>query len=279
MLFFICCSSLVNKSVVADGPSVPAQSSSGFQHGWSGTPGQLSMADIVKMGRPQVKQSSSKPAVTADKGYTGQYPSLPSTVNQNLKQSASTVSPTNPDQGLHSAQDSIHPKDHNHSAAVNKQAYDNDWLPQDEPPPGNQSALPETSGDQSLYESSLQSSTLLAGVINPHENSHLDENRSAAFSSESHLEHHGGDSEYDDGLLQESSTYLPQKNSHAEDEGECRYEFMNLLNFSISMFCPAGITWIFGVMSLLHSLALEKAADNLLVNTFGIPSRMPLILA
>uniref|UniRef100_A0A0E0HIJ7 GBF-interacting protein 1 N-terminal domain-containing protein n=1 Tax=Oryza nivara TaxID=4536 RepID=A0A0E0HIJ7_ORYNI len=213
-------SSLVNKSVVADGPSVPAQSSSGFQHGWSGTPGQLSMADIVKMGRPQVKQSSSKPAVTADKGYTGQYPSLPSTVNQNLKQSASTVSPTNPDQGLHSAQDSIHPKDHNHSAAVNKQAYDNDWLPQDEPPPGNQSALPETSGDQSLYESSLQSSTLLAGVINPHENSHLDENRSAAFSSESHLEHHGGDSEYDDGLLQESSTYLPQKNSHAEDEVE-----------------------------------------------------------
>ncbi|XP_052155563.1 uncharacterized protein LOC127773521 [Oryza glaberrima] len=213
-------SSLVNKSVVADGPSVPAQSSSGFQHGWSGTPGQLSMADIVKMGRPQVKQSSSKPAVTADKGYTGQYPSLPSTVNQNLKQSASTVSPTNPDQGLHSAQDSIHPKVHNHSAAVNKQAYDNDWLPQDEPPPGNQSALPETSGDQSLYESSLQSSTLVAGVINPHENSHLDENRSAAFSSERHLEHHGGDSEYDDGLLQESSTYLPQKNSHSEDEVE-----------------------------------------------------------
>uniref|UniRef100_A0A0D9WJU4 GBF-interacting protein 1 N-terminal domain-containing protein n=1 Tax=Leersia perrieri TaxID=77586 RepID=A0A0D9WJU4_9ORYZ len=210
-------SSSVNRSVVADGPSVPPQSSSGFQHGWSGTPGQLSMADIVKMGRPQpqVKQSSSKPAVTADKGYAGQYPSLPSTVNQNLKQSASTVSATNHDQGLHSAQDSIHFNDHNHSAAVNKQAYDNDWLPQDVPPSGYQSALPETSGDQSFYESSTQ----VAGVINSHENSHSDENNSAAIASERHLEHHGGNSEYDNELLQDSS-YLPQKNSLAEDEVE-----------------------------------------------------------
>ncbi|KAF0927181.1 hypothetical protein E2562_030988 [Oryza meyeriana var. granulata] len=210
-------SSSVNKSVVADGPSVPPQSSSGFQHGWSAMPGQLSMADIVKMGRPQGKQSSSKPAVTADKGYAGQYPSLPTTVNQNLKQSASTVSPTDPDQGLHSAQDSIHVKDHNHSAAVNKQTYDNDWLPQDEPPSGNQSTLPEISGDQSLYDSSLQSSTLVAGVISPHENSHLDESVNA---SERHLEHHGGNSEYNDGQLQDSSTYLPQKNSRAEGEVE-----------------------------------------------------------
>uniref|UniRef100_J3M9T2 GBF-interacting protein 1 N-terminal domain-containing protein n=2 Tax=Oryza brachyantha TaxID=4533 RepID=J3M9T2_ORYBR len=221
-------SSSVNKSVVADGPSVPPQSSSGFQHGWSGTPGQLSMADIVKMGRPQAKQSSSKPAVSADKGYAGQYPSLPTTVNQNLKQSATTVLPTDPDQGLHSAQDSIHVKDHNLSAAVNKQTYDNDWLlvdrPKDEPQSGNQSALPETSGDQSLYESSLQSSTLVAGVINPHENSHFDENKPAAIASvnasERHLEHHGGNSEYNDELLQDSSTYLPQKNSLTEDEVE-----------------------------------------------------------
>ncbi|KAL5231018.1 hypothetical protein ABZP36_029794 [Zizania latifolia] len=225
-------SSSVNKNIVADGPSVPPQSSSGFQHGWSGTPGQLSMADIVKMGRPQAKQSSSKPsskpAVTTDRGYAGQYPSLPSTVNQNLKQSSSTVSLAEPDQGLQSVQESFHVKDHNHSAAVNKQTheqtYDNDWLPQDEVPSGNQSSLPETSGDQTLYEASLQSATLVAGVVNPYENSHVDENKSAAVAlvnaSERYLEHHGSNSEYNDGLLQDSSTYLPQKNSCTEDEVE-----------------------------------------------------------
>ena len=56
---FVFSSSSANKHMVTDGLVVSLQSSSGFQHGgWSGTPGQLSMADIVKMGRPQGKASS-----------------------------------------------------------------------------------------------------------------------------------------------------------------------------------------------------------------------------
>nr|CAB3477847.1 unnamed protein product [Digitaria exilis] len=42
-----------NKDVVPNGSVGAPQSSSGFQHPWCGVPGQMSMADIVKMGRPQ----------------------------------------------------------------------------------------------------------------------------------------------------------------------------------------------------------------------------------
>lgn len=217
----------MNKNLVADAPSVPPQTSSGFQHGWSGPPGQLSMADIVKMGgRPQAQgKPSTKTVVTADKGYAGQYPSLPTTVNQNAKQSASTVAPTELDQGLPSAQDSVLVKDHSHTAADNKQKYDNDWSPQDDPTAGNQSSIPETSGDPSLFEAPLHPSTHVADVVYLHENSYLDDNISAAMrsgnASERHLDHYGGNSEYNDGLLQNSSTYLAQTHSHIEDQGEC----------------------------------------------------------
>ncbi|CAN6345834.1 unnamed protein product [Urochloa humidicola] len=208
-------SSSVNKHMVADGPAVSLQSS-GFQHGWSGTPGQLSMADIVKMGRPQIK-ASSKPVVTAERGYAGQYPSLPSTANQNLKQSGSTVPPAELDKGLPPAQDSIPVKNHGHSAADSKHTYASDWSPQDEPTSVNQLSLPETSGDP-LYEASLQSSTLVTDVVNLHSNSHLDENSTIAVrpasATERHLENSEGVSEYNDGM-----SYQPQY-SYTEHEVE-----------------------------------------------------------
>ncbi|PWS22970.1 hypothetical protein DKP78_15610 [Enterococcus faecium] len=56
-------SSTVNKDVLHDGSFGAMQPSSGFQNSWCGVPGQMSMADIVKMGRPQVR-SSSKPVAS-----------------------------------------------------------------------------------------------------------------------------------------------------------------------------------------------------------------------
>ena len=209
--------SSANKHVVADGPAVSSQPSSGLQHGWSETPGQLSMADIVKMGRPPQGKASSKPVVTADRGYAGQYPSLPSTVNQNLKQSGSTAPPTDLDKGL-PLQDSAQVKNHGHSSAESKRTYEGDWCLQDEPTSANQLSLPETSGDPFFYEASIQSSALVTDVVNSHENSHLDENSTIAMitapASERHLECSEGVSEYNDGV-----SYQPQNYSH---EGECR---------------------------------------------------------
>lgn len=225
-------SSSANKQMVTDGPAVSLQSSSGFQHGgWSGTPGQLSMAEIVKMGRPQGK-ASSKPAVTADRGYAGQYPTLPSTVNQNPKQSGSTVPPTELDKGLQPAQDSVQVKNHDHSAADGKLPYDTDWSPQDDPKSANQSSLPETSGDPSLYEPSFQSSTLVTDVVNSYENSHLGGNSAIeirpAPASERHLEPSDSIPEYNDRILKNSSSYQPHMYSYAEQEGKCRANCMRI---------------------------------------------------
>lgn len=44
----------------SDGISSSSQPASGHQTPWFGAPGQLSMADIVKMGRPQNKTTNSK---------------------------------------------------------------------------------------------------------------------------------------------------------------------------------------------------------------------------
>ncbi|KAG2617480.1 hypothetical protein PVAP13_3NG181340 [Panicum virgatum] len=185
-------------------------------HGWSETPGQLSMADIVKMGRPPQGKASSKPVVTADRGYAGQYPSLPSTVNQNLKQSGSTVPPSDLDKGLPS-QDSAQVKNHGHSSAESKRTYEGDWCLQDEPTSANQLSLPETSGDPFFYEASIQSSALVTDVVNSHENSHLDENSTIAMitapASERHLECSEGVSEYNDGV-----SYQPQNYSHEVED-------------------------------------------------------------
>ncbi|XP_066350051.1 uncharacterized protein [Miscanthus floridulus] len=216
-------SSSANKHMVTDGP-VSLQSSSGFEHG---VPGQLSMSDIVKMGRPQGK-ASSKPVVTADRGYAGQYPSLPNT-NQNLKQSVSMVPPTELDKGLQPAQDSVQVKNHGHSAADSKLPYGTDWSPQDDP-----TSLPETSGDPSLYEASFQSSTLVTDVVNSHENSHLDENSTFAMrpapASERHLEPSDGISEYNDGMLNNSSSYQRHNYSYTEQEAAANFQSLSLHN-------------------------------------------------
>ncbi|KAF3657014.1 hypothetical protein T459_11117 [Capsicum annuum] len=45
-------------AAAVDGHSAASQPSSGYQPTWGGVPGQVSMADIVKMGRPQSKVSS-----------------------------------------------------------------------------------------------------------------------------------------------------------------------------------------------------------------------------
>ncbi|TVU20200.1 hypothetical protein EJB05_36399, partial [Eragrostis curvula] len=222
-------SSSVNKQMVADGPIVPSQSSSGFQHGWSGMPGQLSMADIVKRGRPQAKHSS-KPVVTADRGYTGQYPSLPSTVNQNSKHYANTASQTEHNQ-VPPLKDSVQVKNRSHSAVGNKHAYGNDWTPQDEPPHANQLFLPETPVDP--YETSLQSSSQVDNVVHLHANSHFDENNTVAMrpvASERHLERGEVNSEYNDGTLTNSSSYQPQKYSYTKGKG---YYVLSLNGYSL----------------------------------------------
>jgi len=197
-------SSSTNKDVVPNGSVGAPQSSSGFQHNWFGVPGQMSMADIVKMGRPQVR-SSGKPMAAA-------------------KQSTSTALPTTFDQGFPALPDPIpHTVNSSHGSAGNNHTHENDWFPQDEPPSGAQSTGIEASGDQSLLVASLDQSMLVADAAYSQENSHAEENNSiavkATLSSERHLEIVEEDNHFNDGL-QNSSAYQAQLHSYVDNEVE-----------------------------------------------------------
>ena len=122
------------------------------------------MADIVKMGRPQVR-SSGKMATT-DISHTGQTPSLSSSVNQNSKHSASTTLPTAFDQGFPALPDPI-PQNVNfsHASAESNQMHQNDWFPQDEPPSRSQSKGIETSGGTSVSVHHLTHRRLLLMLL------------------------------------------------------------------------------------------------------------------
>ncbi|GJN18153.1 hypothetical protein PR202_gb05285 [Eleusine coracana subsp. coracana] len=157
-----------NKDVAFNGSLGAPQSSSGFQSSWSGVPGQMSMADIVKMGRPQIRPSG-KPMATTDTSYAGH--------SQNSKQTASTALPTMFDQGFPALPDLV-PQTVNssHAFAENHQSHENNWFPQDELIPRTQSTATETSCDPSLSVAPLDSSLLVANATISEENLHAEEN-------------------------------------------------------------------------------------------------------
>ncbi|KAG2590621.1 hypothetical protein PVAP13_5NG419800 [Panicum virgatum] len=208
-----------NKDVVPNGSVGAAQSSSGFPNAWCGVPGQMSMADVVKMGRPQVR-SSGKMATT-DISYAGQTPSLSSSVNQNSKHCASTALPTAFDQGFPALPDPI-PQNVNfsHASAESNQMHQNDWFPQDEPPSRSQSKGIETSGGTSVSVTPFDSSVVVVDAAYSQENSHTEENSSTkpAISSERHLEILEEKNQFNDGLLQNSTTYQAQVHSDVDNE-------------------------------------------------------------
>uniref|UniRef100_A0ACD5VQ54 Uncharacterized protein n=1 Tax=Avena sativa TaxID=4498 RepID=A0ACD5VQ54_AVESA len=218
-------SSYVSKDVVPDVSFGALQPSSGFQQNWCGVPGQMSMADIVKMGRPQGR-SSGKPTATTDKASADQNPSLSNETNLNSKQYASTALPTTFDQRFPALPDPIPQVTiSSHASTDSHQLHENVWFPQDELPSRRQFAAPEPSGDPSLSAVSLESSVLVADAVNLHEKSHAEDNTSTvmqtAIPSEGHLEVLQDNSQFSDGLLQNSSTYKSQMHSY-DDEVEVR---------------------------------------------------------
>ncbi|KAL5228033.1 hypothetical protein ABZP36_016298 [Zizania latifolia] len=202
--------SFVNKDVLPDGSFGAMQPSSGFQNNWCGVPGQMSMADIVKMGRPQVR-SSRKPVATTEKTYGGQTSSFSSVVNQNSIKSVSTTPQTAFDQRFPALQDPIpQVMNFSHASADNYETHDNDWFQHDETLSENQLTVPETSCDLLLPVASLDSSMLVADDVNSHRNSHVGENSSVVVKSAMPSDRHRGiledDDRLNDSLLQNSST-------------------------------------------------------------------------
>ncbi|OWM73041.1 hypothetical protein CDL15_Pgr001155 [Punica granatum] len=207
------------------------QPSSGFQSTWFGVPGQVSMADIVKMGRPQAKVSSATP---------------------NLPNHQHTVPPPSA-----SAYDDFHPQAENRSSVGLKSdpvfsttqhsPADDEWPldeqqvpPNDEWPPFEQShptvpSVLEAQGESKLYadQSNLpmeRSSQLLASQL---DGVHLSDDGPL----ESNVNHIGvasisnrnieeedsqDDSLFDNNVYQNATTYQPHLHTydHSEDEDD-----------------------------------------------------------
>ncbi|KAM0850132.1 hypothetical protein ACQ4PT_053280 [Festuca glaucescens] len=217
-------SSFVSKDAVPDVSFGALQPSSGFQQNWCGVPGQMSMADIVKMGRPQGR-SSSKPTATTEKSFADQNPSSSKEANLNSKQSASTALPTTFDQRFPALPDPI-PRvlNSSHASADSHQTHENVWFPQDELPSRRQLTAPEPSGDPSLSAVSFES-PVLVDAADLHEKPHAEDNTSTvmqtAIPSGRHLEVLHDNSQFIDGLLQNSSTYQSQMHSYDDEVEVC----------------------------------------------------------
>lgn len=111
---------------------VGAPPSSGFQPAWSGIPGQVSMADIVKMGRPQRKVGST--LTSSEHHVNNQHPWGSRSVGAPHDFHPSQANASNPDSGL--------------SGHV---PPNSDWPLDEDPPAASVSAIMEPSVDSEAY--------------------------------------------------------------------------------------------------------------------------------
>ncbi|CAI0451965.1 unnamed protein product [Linum tenue] len=137
-----------------DGLSSLVQPTPGIQSGWVAVPGQVSMADIVKMGRPQSKASG-----------------LPThTVNERHGWSSAH-------NDMHSSENSVHKVSemHNEPEASASHVYSNDWPSIEQPSGVNVSSFMEAPTDPEVY---VNSSSLPLVREDDHVRSEPDETQS-----------------------------------------------------------------------------------------------------
>ncbi|XP_041025705.1 uncharacterized protein LOC121266066 isoform X3 [Juglans microcarpa x Juglans regia] len=201
----------------SDGISLSAQPS-GFQSPWLGVPGHVSMADIVKMGRPHGKASNvSNPHIQNNILATSSGAILHD--SHSLQDHASKVSDINAESGL----------------ATNQHLPPADEWPAIEQPPAT--TVSSVVGEPSYSEPYADPSNLPLGRGSHHTKSQLDEvqvaedltvevlNAShvgpASVSSRSlHEENSGSASVFDNTSYNDMSSYQPHKHALEHNEGD-----------------------------------------------------------
>lgn len=209
--------------VSGDGISSSSQPSSGFQSSWLGVPGQVSMADIVKMGRPHNKAPPHK-----------------NVNNHHVLAPPAAVS----HQELHSSQGHSKVSEFNSEpeVATSQHVSPNDEWPSIEHPPAMSSVL-EGSAHSDLYTKPAHSE-LYANPSNlsvdrtdqqieaqldeveeeedgPHEIPKTNHVGSAPVSSRNMQEDNSGESSlFESNLYNTMSSYQPHRHAFEHDEGE-----------------------------------------------------------
>ncbi|KAJ6796522.1 Uncharacterized protein M6B38_218935 [Iris pallida] len=159
------------------GGLLPSQPSPGFQHNWSRAPGQLSMADIVKMGKPQGKPSST-PSVANDLFHPLHDPILTNVLHHNTKWPSTMIPPSEPDPDFLTSQGPVPQDDEiSHELGTGQHISHDGWSLADNMPAESGTDYPQTTSASSIYADPSTSSTLLADEVNSHLGSHSAENQ------------------------------------------------------------------------------------------------------
>ncbi|KAL6006360.1 hypothetical protein ACLOJK_037311 [Asimina triloba] len=212
----------------ADNIPLSSQPSSGFQPAWVGAPGQISMADIVRMGRPRV---SIAPFAANETSYP-QHSSSVSNASQHIvknppisghlppeslhdlnstEDSASQVSETIPEQGV----------------AISQHISHDEWPFVEQSSAASGSSVVDPAGS-SAYADLSSSSNVHVDRTDLHLNSHLDEVQFtegiANFKRDSsdrqlQQDNSGGASHFDNSSFEKRSSYQPQRLAFEHPEG------------------------------------------------------------
>ncbi|XP_042462214.1 uncharacterized protein LOC122045874 [Zingiber officinale] len=132
--------------------STSVQSSSGLQNNWLGKSAHISMADIVKMGRPQGKHPS-MPAIASGKPYISENAATSNGSHVNAKQIPASILPSEAKEKLDSFQESTYISDINHGlgTAKNQHISTDGWDICDEQPTESVPNFTDISGASAVY--------------------------------------------------------------------------------------------------------------------------------
>ncbi|KAG6517410.1 hypothetical protein ZIOFF_020798 [Zingiber officinale] len=132
--------------------STSVQSSSGLQNNWLGKSAHISMADIVKMGRPQGKHPS-MPAIASGKPYISENVATSNGPHLNAKQIQASILPSEAKEKLDSFQESTYISDINHGlgTAENQHISTDGWYICDEQPTESVPNFTDISGASAVY--------------------------------------------------------------------------------------------------------------------------------
>ncbi|XP_010243690.1 PREDICTED: uncharacterized protein LOC104587685 isoform X2 [Nelumbo nucifera] len=135
--------SKIQSTSTCDGISSALQPSPGHQPAWLGVPGQVSLADIVRMGRPQNKVSTSTPVVSKEVSYAQHNAVLPNISHHTMKHPPISGPLSSEFNDLHSSQEL--------GVATSQQASDNEWFLVDKPSSPSGSYVLEPTADSGPY--------------------------------------------------------------------------------------------------------------------------------
>ncbi|OVA00988.1 Protein of unknown function DUF1296 [Macleaya cordata] len=216
--------------VSGDVISSSSQPSPAYQSAWSGVPGQVSMADIVKMGRPK---ASSRPTVSTETSYPKHNAVAPNTSYHKDP----LPSESNHDfRSLHDPSFKVSEAIHEAGSATSQHVSHDEW-PLAEPSASSGLPVLETSGDHEVYGNPSLVSNLHADRADLHPSSQSDEFRitkgdvnvenlntestGSAPSSSRHIQDDstGGASHFDNDSFNNMNSYQPHRHfDHQEVE-------------------------------------------------------------